>query len=93
KNQIHSPSVIFRVTDEGIGIPETELAKIFEMFYRCKNTGKIKGNGLGLTIVKKAVELHGGSIGCESKVGVGTTFTVALPYLSLPSKNQQRVES
>ncbi|MGL5065907.1 MAG: hybrid sensor histidine kinase/response regulator, partial [Microcoleus sp.] len=45
KNQIHSPSVIFRVTDEGIGIPETELAKIFEMFYRCKNTGKIKGNG------------------------------------------------
>lgn len=81
------PSVIFRVRDEGIGIPETELGKIFEMFYRCKNTGKIKGNGLGLTIVKKAVELQGGAIGCESKVGVGTTFTVALPYVALSSKN------
>ena len=84
---IKSPSVIFRVRDEGLGIPDTELGKIFDMFYRCKNTGKIKGNGLGLTIVKKAVELHGGSIGCESKVGVGTTFTVALPYVALSSKN------
>ena len=85
---INSPSVIFRVRDEGIGIPETELGKIFEMFYRCKNTGKIKGNGLGLTIVKKAVELQGGTIGCESKVGIGTTFTVALPYVGLSSKTE-----
>jgi signal transduction histidine kinase len=81
--KIDSPSVIFRVIDEGIGIPETELGKIFEMFYRCKNTGKIKGNGLGLTIVKKAVELQGGAIACESKFGIGTTFTVALPYIAL----------
>ncbi|NJK70354.1 MAG: hybrid sensor histidine kinase/response regulator [Microcoleus sp. CSU_2_2] len=85
---INSPSLIFRVRDEGIGIPETELGKIFEMFYRCKNTGKIKGNGLGLTIVKKAVELQGGAIGCESKVGIGTTFTVALPYVALSSKTE-----
>ena len=85
---INSPSVIFRVRDEGIGIPETELGKIFEMFYRCKNTGKIKGNGLGLTIVKKAVELQGGAIGCESKVGIGTTFTVALPYIALSCKRE-----
>lgn len=90
---LKSPLIIFRVKDEGIGIPETELRKIFEMFYRCKNTGKIKGNGLGLTIVKKAVELHGGSIWCESKVGVGTTFTVALPYLALYCKPKQIVES
>ena len=75
--------ITFRVRDEGIGIPETELGKIFEMFYRCNNTGKIKGNGLGLTIVKKAVELQGGAIACESKVGIGTTFTVALPYVPL----------
>ena len=75
--------ITFRVRDEGIGIPETELGKIFEMFYRCNNTGKIKGNGLGLTIVKKAVELQGGAIACESKVGIGTTFTFALPYVPL----------
>lgn len=82
------PSVIFRVTDEGMGISEAELGKIFEMFYRCKNTGKIQGNGLGLTIVKKAVELQGGAIDCESKVGIGSTFTVALPYVALSSKTE-----
>ncbi len=78
--------VTFRIRDEGIGIPETELEKIFEMFYRCNNTVKIKGNGLGLTIVKKAVELQGGTIACESKVGIGTTFIVALPYVPMFSR-------
>ncbi len=82
------PSVVFRVIDEGIGISEAELWKIFEMFYRCKNTGKIKGNGLGLTIVKKSVELQGGAIACESKIGIGTTFTVALPYVALSCKTE-----
>ncbi|MEG4444270.1 ATP-binding protein [Microcoleus sp. AT9_B5] len=86
---INSPLLIMRIRDEGIGIPETELGKIFEMFYRCNNTGKIKGNGLGLTIVKKAVELQGGAIACESKMGVGTTFTVALPYVALSSNTQR----
>jgi len=85
---INYPLLIIRIRDEGIGIPETEVGKIFEMFYRCKNTGKIKGNGLGLTIVKKAVELQGGAIGCESKIGVGTTFTVVLPYVALSCKTQ-----
>lgn len=79
--------ITFRIRDEGIGIPETELEKIFEMFYRCNNTGKIQGNGLGLTIVKKAVELQGGTIACESKVGIGTTFIVALPYVSVCSRS------
>ncbi|MEG4089753.1 ATP-binding protein [Microcoleus sp. Pol12B4] len=86
---ISSPLLIMRIRDEGIGIPETEVGKIFEMFYRCKNTGRIKGNGLGLTIVKKAVELQGGAIACESKMGVGTTFTVALPYVPLSCKTQR----
>ncbi|MEG4055226.1 MULTISPECIES: response regulator [unclassified Microcoleus] len=87
--KINSPLLIMRIRDEGMGIPETEVGKIFEMFYRCKNTGKIKGNGLGLTIVKKAVELQGGAIVCESKMGVGTTFTVALPYVALSCKTQR----
>ncbi|MEG4857349.1 ATP-binding protein [Microcoleus sp. K1-B6] len=86
---INTPLLIIRIRDEGIGIPETEVGKIFEMFYRCKNTGKIKGNGLGLTIVKKAVELQGGAIACESKMGVGTTFTVTLPYIALSCKTQR----
>ncbi|MBE9092921.1 response regulator [Tychonema sp. LEGE 07203] len=87
--KINSPSLIIRIRDEGIGIPETEVGKIFEMFYRCKNTERIKGNGLGLTIVKKAVDLQGGAIGCESKIGIGTTFTVALPYIALSSKSHR----
>ncbi len=86
---INSPLLIMRIRDEGIGIPETEVGKIFEMFYRCKNSGKIKGNGLGLTIVKKAVELQGGAIACESKMGMGTTFKVALPYVALSCKTQR----
>ncbi|MEG4231849.1 response regulator [Microcoleus sp. Pol11C3] len=86
---INYPLLLMRIRDEGIGIPETEVGKIFEMFYRCKNSGKIKGNGLGLTIVKKAVELQGGAIACESKIGVGTTFTVALPYVPLSCKTQR----
>lgn len=86
---INSPSLIIKIRDEGIGIPETELEKIFEMFYRCKNTGRIKGNGLGLTIVKKAVELQGGAIDCDSKIDVGTTFTVVLPYVALSSKSHR----
>ncbi|MEG4028879.1 MULTISPECIES: ATP-binding protein [unclassified Microcoleus] len=86
---INSPLLILRIRDEGIGIPETEVGKIFEMFYRCKNTGKIKGNGLGLTIVKKAVELQGGAIACESTMGIGTTFTVALPYVALSCRTQR----
>ena len=85
---INSPLLIMRIRDEGMGIPETEIGKIFEMFYRCKNSGKIKGNGLGLTIVKKAVDVQGGAIACESKIGIGTTFTVALPYVALSCQIQ-----
>jgi PAS domain S-box-containing protein len=71
--------VIFRIQDEGIGIPKEDQAKLFTSFFRSSNTGNLPGTGLGLTIVKNAVELHGGQITLESQVGVGTTFTVILP--------------
>ncbi|HIK08963.1 MAG TPA: response regulator [Oscillatoriaceae cyanobacterium M33_DOE_052] len=74
-------ALVFRVRDQGIGIPEEDRQKLFEMFYRCGNVGKIPGNGLGLAIVKQAVDLLSGSIGLESHVGEGTTFTVVLPYI------------
>lgn len=74
-------SVIFRVQDSGIGIPQDELTHLFESFYRAKNVGNIPGTGLGLPIVKKAVDLHGGIITVDSEVGVGTTFTVTIPSL------------
>lgn len=74
-------AIVFRVRDQGIGIPEEDRQKLFEMFYRCGNVGKIPGNGLGLAIVKQAVDLLSGSIGFDSNVGEGTTFTVVLPYI------------
>lgn len=71
--------VIFRISDQGIGIPEADRPHLFEAFHRGKNTAKVQGTGLGLAIVKANVETHGGTIFCESQVGVGTTFTVRLP--------------
>ncbi|NEP11046.1 MAG: hybrid sensor histidine kinase/response regulator [Symploca sp. SIO2C1] len=73
--------MIFRVRDQGIGIPPEYQAKLFEQFERADNVGKIPGTGLGLCIVKQAVDLHQGTITMESELGVGTTFTVVLPVL------------
>ena len=66
----------FRVQDEGIGIPEDDQARLFEVFHRARNVGDIRGTGLGMAIVKRAVDALGGSIDFESQVGVGTTFIV-----------------
>ncbi|MEP7287870.1 MAG: PAS domain S-box protein [Chloroflexota bacterium] len=72
-------SVIFRVRDGGLGIPEKDQARLFEAFHRAGNVGNIAGTGLGLAIVKRAVDVYGGTISFESQVGVGTTFTVTVP--------------
>jgi PAS domain S-box-containing protein len=71
----------FKVTDTGIGIPQKDLDRIFEKFYRIKSneTKSISGSGLGLSIVKGIVDAHGGSIHVESEGGRGTTFEVSLP--------------
>lgn len=68
-----------QIQDWGIGIPEKDQPRLFEAFHRAANVTKVPGTGLGLVIVKNAVELHGGSITVNSQVGVGTTFTVTLP--------------
>jgi signal transduction histidine kinase len=66
----------FEVSDQGIGIPVSDLPELFEPFHRASNVGGIKGTGLGLTIVKKSVELHQGEISVVSEVGKGTCFKV-----------------
>ena len=68
----------FQVQDEGIGIPKADREHLFEVFHRCSNVGNIGGTGLGMVIVKQAVDLHGGTITFESEEGVGTTFTVCI---------------
>ena len=72
---------IVRVTDDGPGIPLHEQQRIFERFYRAQSggTGHNQGSGLGLTIARATVELHGGRIWVESTPGAGATFSMALP--------------
>jgi PAS domain S-box-containing protein len=76
---VQGHEVEFQVTDRGIGLPEQDIPRLFETFFRASNSGKITGTGLGLSIVKRAVELHGGRISVTSELGLGTTFTVVLP--------------
>jgi signal transduction histidine kinase len=71
--------VIFKIQDEGIGIPPEDQFHLFEPFHRATNVGTIQGTGLGLAIVKQCVDLHGGEISVASGVEQGTTFIVTLP--------------
>jgi len=75
-----SGHAIFQIQDQGIGICKEEEEQLYQAFQRGENVGDVTGTGLGLAVVKKCVELHGGSIKLESKLGVGTTFTVRIPW-------------
>ncbi|MEN8444792.1 MAG: HAMP domain-containing sensor histidine kinase, partial [Cyanobacteria bacterium J06555_13] len=63
----------------GCGIPEAELSRVCEAFYRISYVDNIHGIGLGLTIVKTCVDMCGGQLEIDSDVGKGTTVTVTLP--------------
>jgi PAS domain S-box-containing protein len=73
--------VVYCVRDNGIGIPKEHYSKIFEIFQRL-NPGTTSGEGLGLSIVKKILSRHNGSISVESEAGVGSRFSVSLPSAS-----------
>ncbi|MBD2740729.1 PAS domain S-box protein [Coleofasciculus sp. FACHB-1120] len=83
---------ILQISDKGIGILPEDQPHLFEPFYRGENVGNIAGSGLGLTVTKKCVDLHGGTIAVKSEVGVGTTCTVTLP-LHNPLHNLERTAS
>lgn len=68
---------VIRISDNGCGIPPENLHKIWEPFYTTKAD---EGTGLGLEICRRIIEAHGGLINCDSEVGVGTTFTIYLPF-------------
>ena len=69
---------IFKVSDNGIGIPKNDIPRIFERFYRVDKSRSTRGTGLGLAIVKHIVKLFNGDISVESELGVGSTFTVKI---------------
>ena len=72
---------VLTVQDTGVGIPEEELPRVFERFYRARATeGRShEGTGIGLSLVQELVKLHGGSVEATSRLGEGSTFTVRLP--------------
>lgn len=71
--------MVLVVSDQGIGIPTADQTQLFRAFHRAGNVGSVPGTGLGLTIVKRCVDLHGGSISFVSEETKGTTFTIRLP--------------
>ena len=83
------------VSDTGIGIDAAELPRIFDRFFRGSRASEARGSGsgLGLAIVRSIVEMHGGTVTVESRLGAGTTFRVALPANPRPpsSSDSQRV--
>ncbi len=78
----HEGTVLFKVKDTGRGIPAQDLEKIFDMFTRCSNVTEVEGTGLGLTLARQMVQLHGGRIWADSWRGVGATFLFTIPIVA-----------
>jgi signal transduction histidine kinase len=78
-------NAVFTIADQGIGIPAEAQAKVFQAFFRAGNAGSFAGTGLGLVVVKRCVDLHGGTISIQSVEGAGTTVRVSLPLFAPPS--------
>lgn len=72
-------TIYLEFIDNGIGIPENEIDKIFKRFYRTTIASGISGSGIGLNLAKDLIEMHGGKIEVESKVGEGTKFVISIP--------------
>jgi signal transduction histidine kinase len=72
------------VADSGVGIPEDEVGRLFERFFRASTGTTAPGTGLGLSIIQSIVKAHCGTVGVRSELGVGTTFTVDLLLPGIP---------
>ena len=87
---LEESAIVVQVRDTGLGIPEKDLPRIFERFYRVQRPGiQIPGTGLGLAICRDLVNLHGGHISVESTVNKGTLFSVCLPLDFLPGDHKE----
>ena len=83
ETKVEAEEVAVHIKDTGIGIPEDALENVFDRFFRVeKKVHTIEGTGLGLTIVKKIIEKHGGRLGVVSAIGEGSTFSFYLPLIN-----------
>jgi two-component system, OmpR family, sensor kinase len=86
--EIAGEEVVVAIADRGIGIPAGDLDRLFERYHRGSNVSGIVGTGVGLYLVKIAVELHGGGIEVTSKEGEGSRFSIRLPLKRLSSTKE-----
>jgi len=78
-DNVTPPRIGIHIADQGIGMTPEQLARVCERFFRADTSGNIPGTGLGMSIVKEIVELHGGEVHIDSEIGKGTTVTLWLP--------------
>ncbi len=87
--RVDTTHALIQVSDEGEGISPDDLPYIFDLFYRADPARRHRdsyhhtGSGLGLSIARRLVEMHGGTIAVESHLGKGSTFTIALPLAKI----------
>ena len=86
--------VLITVEDRGPGVPPSEVGPIFEPFFRGTHAleRQVRGTGLGLSLVKRIVEAHGGTVGVKTEVGRGSAFTIALPVLAATRTNTEPLD-
>ncbi len=71
--------ILFEIKDYGIGIPEIDKEKIFDLFHRSNNVGNVSGTGIGMSVVKQSLKILNGNINFVSELNVGTTFFIEIP--------------
>ena len=86
KAQLQAGTVVFSVKDTGIGLTPDEVPRIWDRLYRGDQSRSERGLGLGLSLVRAVVQAHGGQIGVSSAIGVGSTFTMSLPFSAAPPR-------
>jgi len=95
RTELRDSSVVVEISDTGVGVPQEEQVRIFEEFYRASNARQMEpdGDGLGLSLVKRVVEMHAGTISFSSRLGAGTTFRIVLPLESSKAVPDQQPQA